>query len=278
MPDEIRFDLWPSDFELTDAGKLGDLQNPSADPPDFRPYLRWLPCGKANAAAVLIIPGGGYSGRADMKGDRVGAWLNTIGYHAAVLRYRKSPWLHPAPQHDALRALRLLRSRSGELGLDPHRICLLGGSAGGHLAASATLFHKTIPPILKDEVDTYPARPELLALIYPVISMIDRFHYGSLHHHLGPNATWGDRVLNSLERQVGPDTPPTYLVHCTDDQTVPVANSYAFAAALFEAGVPHELHALPEGGHGWEFLADKEPWFRFFQESFRFWLNERTRP
>lgn len=67
MRNEIRFDLWPSDFELENAGRLSDLKNPGADPPGFRPHLRWLPCDKAKAPTVLIIPGGGYSGRADMK-------------------------------------------------------------------------------------------------------------------------------------------------------------------------------------------------------------------
>ena len=89
---------------------------------------------------VIILPGGGYGGRAGHEADPIAQWLNGLGLHAAVCHYRVFPWRHPVPLHDAQRAVRLVRANAAEWGVDPDRIGILGFSAGGHLACSVANF------------------------------------------------------------------------------------------------------------------------------------------
>ena len=150
-----------------------------------------------------------------------------------------------------LRAVRLVRSRAAELGLDPARIGVFGSSAGGHVAASAATLFDSPEGKTGAALDAVSARPDFVVLQYPVITMRGpAVHAGSRDALLGPHppAKLLDRV--SLERQVTRQTPPTFLVHTQEDTTVPADNSILFYQALRAAGVSTEMHLYEKGPHG----------------------------
>lgn len=207
----------------------------------------------ANGAAVVVCPGGGYRNLAsDHEGRQVARWLNQLGVSAFVLQYRVGPrYRHPAPLQDVQRAIRIVRARATEFGVDPRRLGVLGFSAGGHLASTAgTLFEEGAPPAT-DPIARQSARPDFMVLAYPVISLTAKFaHGGSVQHLLGEPIPSALAEELSTERRVTDRTPPAFLFHTADDASVPVENSVAFAQALRTAGVPVELHVFPKGRHG----------------------------
>ncbi len=185
--------------------------------------------------AALVLPGGGYVRHADHEGGPVADWLAGLGLHAFVLRYRVDPHRHPAPLDDARRALAWIRRGAHGLAVDPHRVGVVGFSAGGHLAASLAN-------------DDRP--PDLTVLAYPVISFVDAPHEGSVAALLGPDADAAGRAEHSADRHVSPRTPPAFVWHTADDASVPVGHALRYASALADAGVPVELHVFPSGRHG----------------------------
>ncbi|WP_294263514.1 alpha/beta hydrolase [uncultured Chryseobacterium sp.] len=209
-----------------------------------------------NGTAILVISGGGYAHIELGKESTPAAdWLQSQGITAFELIYRLPqegwPTTH-VPFEDAQRAVRLIRSRAGRYGIDPHKIGVLGFSAGGHLAGiTATLFDKKFyKPV--DSIDSLSSRPDFTGLIYPVISMLppnNKTH--SLKSILGNNPTIKEETDFSVEKQVTQDTPPTFLAQAADDPISPVANTYLMEAALKTAGVPVEMHIFRTGGHGW---------------------------
>jgi acetyl esterase/lipase len=213
--------------------------------------------------ACLLIPGGGYERIViDKEGYDIAAWLHSLGFGAFILKHRLPAEGHAAgadaPLLDAQRAMRFIRSRAGDFGVDPHRLGVMGFSAGGHLAAElSTRFADGLAPPL-DHVDGLPARPDFSVLVYPVISMDTRIsHPGSRERMLagaGDRATLAREAefaaLHSCELNVRPDTPPAFLVHAADDPAVPCENSLRYVEALRKAGVPAELHLFRSGGHG----------------------------
>lgn len=231
---------------------------------------------RPNGTAVIICPGGGYVRMSTAReGEQYGNWLSTLGVTAYVLKYRMQEYGHPAPLQDVLRAVRTLRSRAVELGIDPARIGVMGSSAGGHLAASAgTLFDhplgRTGAPL-----DATSARPDFLMLMYPVITMKDpAAHAGSRKALLGANPSPAAIELMSLENQVTSATPPTLLIHTQEDQAVPVENSIVFYQALTRAKVPAEMYLFEHGSHGMgmrDGLGTTSLWPRRAEE----WLRER---
>jgi len=211
---------------------------------------------KATGAAVVICPGGGYGHLAmDHEGHQIAQWLNSFGVAGFILQYRHSKrgagYGHPVPLQDAQRAVRMVRSRAEEWKVDPARIGILGFSAGGHLASSAGTHFQNRYSDAKDSIDKVSCRPDFMVLIYPVISFTESFtHKGSRRNLLGSNP---DRKLiesMSNERQVTPETPPTFLVHGNDDKGVPPENSIFFYLALRKAKVPAEMHIYENGRHG----------------------------
>jgi acetyl esterase/lipase len=215
----------------------------------------------ARHAAVIVCPGGAYVRLAVAKeGSEVTRFLNSLGVTAFVLKYRVAPYRYPAALSDVLRAIRYLRSNAASFGIDPARIGVFGSSAGGHLAASAgTLFDspdgKTGSPL-----DAVSARPDFIALLYPVITMTDPYaHAGSRDALLGPKPPKDLVEKTSLERRVQKSTPPAFLVHTSEDHSVPVENSLAFYQALRAAGVPAELHVYEKGPHGFGLRTDLGP-------------------
>lgn len=232
--------------------------------PDITPYLPAK--GIANGTAILIFPGGSYAGLASKhEGSDVALEFNKIGVTAFVVKYRlpsdaimvdKSI----GPLQDAQRAIQLVRERAADWGINPHKIGIIGFSAGGHLASTLdTHFHKA----LIDDKNNISLRPDFAILVYPVISFGPWAHVGSRENLIGKNPTAGQLELFSNEKQITADTPPTFLVHATDDNVVPVENSILFYQGLVKNKVKAELHIFQAGGHGFglENSQSKEHWF-----------------
>jgi len=235
-------------IQLWSTGAPGALGTAPEDIPTLTPFF---PNQRANGSAVIVCPGGGYTHLADHEGRPVAEWLNSLGITAFVLKYRIGPkYHHPAPLQDAARAVRLVRSRATEWKIDPKKIGVLGFSAGGHVASTIGTHFDAGQATAVDPIDRVSSRPDLLVLIYPVITMGPLTHGGSKKQLIGDNATPEMVKLLSNEEQVTKDTPPTFLLHTANDSAVPVENSLNFAAALRKAGVPFEMHIYERGPHG----------------------------
>src|SRR6266436_5923119 len=231
--------LWPGGA----PGALG--QNPE-DVPTITPFIADKKV--ATGAAVVICPGGGYGHLADHEGRPVAEWLNTLGISAFVLKYRLGPrYHHPAPLEDAARAIRTVRARATEWHIDPKRIGILGFSAGGHVASTIGTHFELGKPDASDPIERVSSRPDLMILIYPVITMREFTHAGSKRMLLGENPPTDLVALLSNEEQVTRETPPAFLVHTANDPTVAVENSLRFAEALKKAGVLFELNIYERG-------------------------------
>jgi acetyl esterase/lipase len=227
------------------------------DSPEDSPRLTlYLVSGDGPNACIVVCPGGGYGGRAAHEGEPVARWLNTLGLSAAVLDYRMAPYRHPIPLGDAQRALRLVRAKAADWRLDPRRVGILGFSAGGHLAASASTIFDAGDPDASDPVQRFRSRPDAAVLCYPVITFGEFRNNGSMVNLLGENADPDLRESLSLETRVTPQTPPTFLWHTRDDPAVPVENSLLYASALRRCNVPFALHVFPHGPHGTGLAAD----------------------
>lgn len=238
-------------------GAPGAAGTEPADVPTLTPYL--APKDKATGAAVVVCPGGGYGGLADHEGRPIAEWLNSVGVSGFVLKYRLAPrHRHPAPLQDAGRAIRTIRARAAEWGIKPDRIGILGFSAGGHLASTAGTHFDAGRPDAADPVERVSSRPDLMVLVYPVITLRDATHRGSRTNLLGPSPDPALIALLSNEEQVTRETPPAFLVHTSNDAAVPCENSILFASALRKAGVPFELHLYERGPHGFG-LGGKDP-------------------
>ncbi len=232
--------LWPDG--APDAAGTTD-----EDVPAIFPYL----VEGGGRAAVIVCPGGGYEFRADHEGEPIALWLNTLGISAFVLRYRVAPYRYPSALSDVQRAVRTVRHRAEEFGVDPDRLGVLGFSAGGHLASTAGTLHDAGTADATDPIERYSSRPDLLMLCYPVITLSEPYtHEGSRTALLGADASPADIDALSSERNVTADTPPTFLWHTSEDGLVPVENSLWFASALGRSGVPFDLHVYALGGHG----------------------------
>jgi len=244
--------LWPE-------GAPGAAGAEEADKPSLTVWL--APADKANGAAVVICPGGGYGGLAiGHEGKDVAAWLNSNGVAGFMLKYRHAPrYRHPIPLQDAQRAIRTVRSRAKDWGVDPARIGILGFSAGGHLASTVGTKFDEGNPDATDPIDRASCRPDFMVLVYPVISFTTKYaHAGSRANLLGKNPAPELVEGLSSEKQVTAKTPPTFLIHGGADTGVPPENSVLFYMALREAKVPAELHLYEKGGHGFG-LAPGDP-------------------
>jgi acetyl esterase/lipase len=210
---------------------------------------------KANGAAVMICPGGGYGALAfDHEGNAIAKWLNDNGIAGIILKYRlpsdqimKDKTV--GPLQDAQEAMRVIRRHSSEWKIDPKRIGVIGFSAGGHLASTISTHYAEK---VYDVRDNTSARPDFSLLIYPVVSMDTLVtHMGSRNNLLGlkPGNDLVKRFSNEL--QITADTPPAFLVHSSDDNAVPVMNSIGYYKGLQKNKIPAELHIFQKGGHGY---------------------------
>jgi len=262
-PEQIM--LWPADH----SANQGEERSTDADPPWMSRFvttkpsiLAYLP-EQRTGSAVVICPGGGYAGLSmEKEGVEVAEWMNGRGVAAFVLRYRCGGGANqqPVPLSDAQRALRIVRSRADQWQIDPQRIGILGFSAGGHLASTAATMFDPGQPDADDLIERQSSRPDFAVLVYPVISMRSGVtHGGSRHNLLGERADIALVANWSTDERVDVDTPPTFLVHASDDLAVPVKNSLLFYEALVNHGVVAELHVYEQGGHGFGMLRGDRP-------------------
>lgn len=220
---------------------------------------------KPNGQMVIVCPGGGYSFVSSYnEGVYVADWMTARGVTVAVVKYRLPNGHWTVPLTDVQNTFRYCRAHAGEWGVK--QIGIIGFSAGGHLAASATTLY----------TDAL-TRPDFSILIYPVISLDwSMTHGGTRTSLIGSDEKWlerkgktfeqwtADRKMledlvcrYSLQNNVSADTPPVFLSHSTDDTTVPVQNSLEFYMALKKNSVPAEMHIYPSGGHGWGFSSER---------------------
>ena len=234
--------LWP------DQAPVGD----GTSEPDNANLTVHLPApAKANGAAVVICPGGGYGGLVVKgEGHLIAQWLTEHGIAGIVLEYRLPHGRPYVPLLDAQRAIRYVRSRAADWRVAPDRIGIIGFSAGGHLASTAATHFDGGDPKSTDAVARVSCRPDFAILIYPVVTMGEGGHSGSRKNLLGPDPKPELMELFSNERQVTGNTPPAFLAHALDDKVVPPENSRRFAEALRSHNIPAEYLELPSGGHG----------------------------
>ncbi|MCF0049526.1 alpha/beta hydrolase [Dyadobacter sp. LJ53] len=228
---------------------------------------------KATGTAVIICPGGGYGTLLTKReGSDVARAFNKLGIAAFVVKYRlPDPKIMKdqsiGPIQDAQQAIKIVRERATEFGIDPTKIGIMGFSAGGHLASTAGTHFETR---YIDEGGKTSLRPDFMILINPVVSFNDTTgHIGSRDNLLGKNAGAEKIRLFSNELQVTKATPPTFLVHSGADVVVPVANSIEFYKALNKNGVPGALHIYSKGEHGFLTYPTFEEWFGRVVE----WMN-----
>ena len=200
--------------------------------------------------AVLVIPGGGYTMEAwELEGSDIAAYLTHRGYHGFVLRHRLPAHLpedcrSEGAYDDAATALQKIRGLADSLGFAADRVGVMGFSAGGHLAGSVSVHHRTDGGI--------SSRPDFSVLVYPVLIMNTEAggHAGSQRSLLGTDPDPAALAHYDLPSQVDSLTPPTLLVHASDDRAVPAENSLRYYRSLLTAGVEADLRVYAEGGHG----------------------------
>lgn len=219
---------------------------------------------KANGTAVLICPGGGYSGVSQIKeGEEFARWFNEMGISAFVLYYRMPNGHTEIPLRDAQKAMSIIRERAKEWNIKKSRIGIMGFSAGGHLAS-------TVGTHFKNKAE----RPAFMILGYPVVTMDAKLtHGGSRTNLLGKNPTEEMVKRYSNELQVTKKTPPTFIVHAKDDGAVPIANSENLAKALEANNVPVKLVVYDKGGHGFGMRRKDIP-VKEWPEELRKWMRE----
>ncbi|MEX0362858.1 MAG: alpha/beta hydrolase, partial [Allomuricauda sp.] len=255
--------LWPKSVpNQIDIGEkeVDTLENirwvRNVQEPSIEVYLPSVP--NNTGKAILLFPGGGYQGLAyNWEGVDFAKAFNAQGIAGIVVKYRlpNSKSIvknrHEVPLQDAKRAIRLVRSKAKEWNIDPKKIGIMGFSAGGHLASSLGVHYNDKVYDKQDEADELGARPNFMALIYPVITMDDTFtHQGSREALLGNQKSDALKRRFSNELHVDADTPPTFLLHATDDEAVVVENSLRFYSSLKDHEVPATMHIYPSGGHG----------------------------
>lgn len=232
-----------------DREHVKDQRVYAVDNPSITPY--WPQQDKANGAAIVIFPGGGYVRLAlNHEGHDIAKWFAARGVAAFVVKYRMQEHGFPAPLLDGLRAVRQVRKHAAEWGVDPTKVGVIGFSAGGHLAASvATRYDFVVDS--KDALAAISARPDFAILGYPVITLEGAdAHAGSRKALLGDNPDPQLVSDNSLQNQVKPGVPPMFILHGVGDQAVPVGNSLVFFSEVQKYNKQSELHVYNTAIHG----------------------------
>lgn len=264
--------LWPNGAPMAKSKEDKD-----------QPYLvAYYPAQKnSQKSAVVICPGGGYQMLADdHEGKQVAKWYTDRGVTAFILYYRlgfhSTGYTHPVPLMDADRAVKMVRSNAQRWDITPEKIGIMGFSAGGHLASSLGTHFTDGDKTSKDPVEQVSSRPSFMVLGYPVISLVESYtHRGSMFNLLSDTPSKEEQYLMSNEKQVTNLTPPTFLVHTTEDSAVPVENSLFFYLALKQAGVPAELHVYEKGHHGLGMVNTKNEAFNSWAGRLEDWLKVR---
>lgn len=207
---------------------------------------------------ILMCPGGGYEMTSDREAEPMAMQFLAMGYHVAILRYSVCPVRYPAALLQVAESVLYLKEHADEYHIDPEKIVVQGCSAGGHLAANYGIAWNSpfLTKLMGMENDPEQLCVAGLLLCYPVITSGEKAHEESFRNLLGEQYEEKKEEL-SLENQVTPDTPPTFLWHTATDETVPVENTLYFFQACLQQGVSAELHIYPVGGHGLS-LANEE--------------------
>lgn len=257
-----RFDLWPNGIPESNGleGKeKGTFETKFQMVTHPEIYVYHPAKDKNNGRAVVICPGGGYGGLAfTHEGTDVAKWLAENGTTGIVLKYRMPNGHHEIPLKDAHKAITTVREKASGWGIDPKKVGIMGFSAGGHLASTASTHY--------DE----KTRPDFSILFYAVITFDEAFtHFGSRYNLLGKEAKYElvDSYCN--ERQITKDTPPALLFHSDDDTAVPVRNSVEYYMGLKRNNVQGAMYIFPEGKHGFGFNKD----FRYHNDVKRLMLE-----
>lgn len=256
--------LWPDGAPNTNGITTAEKPLENGRVTDVtEPTLTIYPAHKPNGMAIVACPGGGYVRLAmNHEGHDMASWFNGQGITLAVLKYRMPNTHHDVPLSDALQAIRIMKEHADEWKID--QIGIMGASAGGHLASTAATHF------------TEDSRPDFQILFYPVVTMKNATHQGSKNHLLGENASQDLVELYSNELQVTPNTPPAFIMHSSDDRSVPVSNSLDYYSALIKNGVSATMHLYPIGGHGWgynDYFIYKRQWTGELEK----WLREINR-
>jgi acetyl esterase/lipase len=244
-------------WDSTDIVRVSYVQTPT--------MTIYLPAKKSSTGqAVVICPGGGYVRLAyNWEGEDVAKLLNAKGITAIVLKYRlpnskSNITPHLSPLMDAKRAVRIVRANAAKWNIKKEQVGIMGFSAGGHLASTLATHFDEGNKTSADSVEQQSSRPDFAVLVYPVISMSKTImHSGSRNNLIGEKPDTAMAKFYSNELQVTKQTPSTFLVHATDDKTVPVENSLLFYQALKDNAVPVEMHIYPTGGHGFGLAVGK---------------------
>lgn len=260
--------LWPDEA----PNAVGDDEEDKTEMTIFLPEQT-----NESGSAIVIFPGGGYGHLAiDHEGYDVAKRLNALGIAAFVVKYRYGKqYGHPVPLTDAKRAIRTVRHQSKDWNIKPDRIGILGFSAGGHLASTAGTHFDDGIPSHEDAIEQHSSRPDFMILVYPVISMSEGItHEGSRNNLLGkyPDPAMIDSLSN--EKQITSETPPTFLIHSSDDTAVTVENSLVFYRELRNHEVPAEMHIFEEGPHGFG-LAEENSLLSSWPDLLEKWLKHR---
>lgn len=262
-----KYTLWPDGAKESNGLKgeevvddNGVVRNISvAELTVFRPDKE-----KNTGMAVVICPGGGYTSLVlEREGNMFARWLAGRGVTGIVLKYRLPNHHHAVPLADAQRAIRFVRTRAEEWGVDPAKIGIAGFSAGGHLASTVGTHFDKGNSNSKDRLEQLSSRPDFMILVYPVISLSSALaRQGVREALIGKNGGEGLAGLYSNELHVNRNTPPAFLVHCDDDAVVSSLNSVVFYQQLKKNNIPAVLYIFDKGGHGWGLLPD----FQYYQQ------------
>lgn len=265
--DDPLIDIWPEGIPGQAANDGPDVIKQDHLYHVHRPTLGVFlpPAGKACGTAVILCPGGGYVRLPPRGGPGAeGKWLNDLGVAVFILTYRLGDAGVPAPLRDVTRAIRIVRSRAAEFHVQPDRIGVFGGSAGGHLAAWASTGYDDPDINTGSPLDQVNARPDFAVMLYPVITMrLPYAHGGSRKALLGEHPTPEQVDRCSMELHVTVATPPSFIVSTEADKSVPQENAMMYYEALMKAKVPAELHLYEKGPHGFGFqknLGDTSLW------------------
>jgi len=241
--------------------------------PEMIPFLP--DAAKRTGTAIVICPGGGYTGLSMLnEGASIAKAFKDAGIAAFVLKYRlpsDSIMIDKSvgPLQDAQQALKLIRMNADKYGIDANKVGIIGFSAGGHLASTVATYFDTTTIANEDKTNL---RPDFAMLMYPVISFGKYTHRGSRTALVGNDSLGALARRYSNELQVTDRTPPTFLVHATDDKTVPVENSVLFYQALLEHKITRSaMFIFQEGGHGFG-LNNKKTSTRWFDLALE-WLK-----
>lgn len=266
--------LWSSEIPGSiKADDYNEIYNESLDQlrKVINPSLTLFLPEKPNGTSIVICPGGGYAYLAiNKEGYKVAEWLNTLGITAFVLKYRlpsddimKDKSI--GPLQDAQEAMRFIRRHAEKWHLNTEKVGVMGFSAGGHLASTLSTHYNDL---VYKQTDSISAKPNFSVLVYPVISMDEKImHKGSRNKLLGNNPSKKLIVKFSNEKQIDSLTPPTFLVHATNDKGVPVENSLSYYLELKKNKISAELHIYQDGKHGFGLgtIGTSQNWTKHFE-------------